>query len=45
MLHTDEPGGDQEQTAFYFAGVITYKDEPLPDVKVSVERAGFSAKT
>ncbi|HYJ51321.1 MAG TPA: branched-chain amino acid ABC transporter permease [Microbacterium sp.] len=41
----DEPGGDQEQTAFYFAGVITYKDEPLPDIKVSVERAGFSADT
>ena len=41
----DEPGGDQEQTAFYFAGVITYKDQPVPDVKVSVERAGFSADT
>ena len=41
----DEPGGDQEQTAFYFAGVITYKDEPLPDVKVSVEGAGFEAET
>ncbi len=41
----DEPGGDQEQTSFYFAGVITYKDEPVPDVRVTVEGNGFEAET
>ncbi|MCR2764159.1 branched-chain amino acid ABC transporter permease [Microbacterium sp. zg.B48] len=41
----DEPGGDQEQTSFYFAGTITNKDEPLADVRVSVEGNGFDAET
>ncbi|GAA1983042.1 branched-chain amino acid ABC transporter permease [Microbacterium pumilum] len=41
----DEPGADQEQTAFYFAGVITYKDEPVPDVRVTVQGNGFEAET
>jgi branched-chain amino acid transport system permease protein len=41
----DEPGGDQEKTSFYFAGTITNKDEPLPDVRVSVEGNGFEAET
>ncbi|WP_249353799.1 branched-chain amino acid ABC transporter permease [Microbacterium sp. 2FI] len=41
----DEPGGDQEPTGFYFAGVITYQDEPLPDIQVTVEGNGFEAET
>ena len=30
--HAPTPGGDQEETDFYFAGVITFDDEPLQDV-------------
>lgn len=41
----DVPGGDQEKTAFYFAGVITFDDEPVPDVVVAVEGGGFEATT
>ena len=41
----DTPGGDQEKTDFYFAGVITFDDEPVPDVTVSVEGGGFEAET
>lgn len=41
----DTPGGDQEQTDFYFAGVITLDDEPVTDVVVSVEGGGFEAET
>ena len=32
----DEPGGDQEATDFYFGGIITFEDEPVPDVTVTV---------
>jgi neutral amino acid transport system permease protein len=39
------PGDDQEKTDFYFAGVITYKEKPVPDVTVSVEGGGFKAET
>lgn len=41
----DTPGGDQEQTDFYFGGVITFDGEPVPDVVVSVEGGGFEAET
>ncbi|KJQ55042.1 High-affinity branched-chain amino acid transport system permease protein LivH [Microbacterium sp. SA39] len=41
----DTPGGDQEQTDFYFAGVITLDGEPVPDVTVAVEGGGFDAET
>ncbi|WP_179435337.1 ABC transporter permease subunit [Microbacterium pseudoresistens] len=41
----DTPGGDQEQTDFYFAGVITFEGEPVPDVTMSVDGGGFDAKT
>ena len=39
------PGDDQEKTDFYFAGVITFEDKPVPDVTVSVEGGGFKAET
>lgn len=41
----DTPGGDQEKTSFYFGGVITNADEPVPDVTVSIEGGGFEAET
>lgn len=41
----DAPGADQEQTDFYFSGIITFDDEPVPDVGMSIEGGGFSAKT
>ncbi|MDY0910420.1 branched-chain amino acid ABC transporter permease [Microbacterium sp. CFBP9034] len=41
----DTPGGDQEATPFYFGGVITFDDEPVPDVVVTVEGGGFEAET
>lgn len=41
----DTPGGDQEATDYYFAGVIRFDDEPVPDVTVSVEGGGFEAET
>ena len=41
----DTPGGDQEATDFYFGGVITFEDEPVPDVTVTVEGDGFEAET
>ena len=39
------PGDDQEETDFYFAGVITFEDEPVEGVTVSVEGGGFEAET
>ncbi len=39
------PGDDQEKTPFYFAGGITYKDKPIPDVVVAVEGGGYKAST
>ncbi|KAA9084061.1 branched-chain amino acid ABC transporter permease [Microbacterium radiodurans] len=41
----DQPGGDQEKTDFYFAGVITFDGAPVPDAGVSVEGNGFDAET
>jgi len=41
----DTPGGDQEKTDFYFAGVITSHDQPVPDVLMSIEGGGFKAET
>ena len=41
----DTPGGDQEQTAFYFGGVITFDGDPVPDVVMTVEGGGFDAET
>jgi len=41
----DTPGGDQEETDFYFGGVITFEDEPVPDATVTVSGGGFDAET
>ena len=41
----DTPGGDQEQTDFYFGGVIKYDDEPVEGVTMSIEGGGFKAET
>ncbi|MGF3055941.1 ABC transporter permease subunit [Microbacterium sp. YY-01] len=38
-------GDDQDKTDFYFAGVITFDDEPVPDVTVGVDGNGFRAET
>ena len=41
----DTPGGDQEETDFYFGGVITFDDEPVPGVTMSITGGGFEAST
>lgn len=41
----DTPGGDQEKTPYYFGGVITNAEQPVPDVTVSVNGNGFDAET
>ncbi|ALJ19126.1 branched-chain amino acid ABC transporter permease [Microbacterium sp. No. 7] len=41
----DTPGGDQEKTSFYFAGVIKFGNEPVPGVNMSIEGNGFDATT
>ncbi|MCM3779618.1 branched-chain amino acid ABC transporter permease [Microbacterium hydrocarbonoxydans] len=41
----DTPGADQEETDFYFAGVIQFDGAPVPDVTISVEGGGFDAET
>ena len=41
----DTPGGDQEQTDFYFGGVIKYDDQPVEGVTMSIEGNGFKADT
>lgn len=41
----DETDDGQEITDFYFAGVITFDDEPVPDVTVKVDGNGFNAET
>ena len=43
--HAAAPGDDQDETDFYFAGVITFEDEPVEGVTVSVEGGGFEADT
>lgn len=42
--HAETDDG-QEVTDFYFAGVITFDDEPVPDVTVTIEGNGFDAQT
>lgn len=39
------PGDDQEKTDFYFAGVITFEDEAVPDVTMTIKGGGFDAET
>jgi neutral amino acid transport system permease protein len=41
----DTPGGDQEKTSFYFAGVIKNSNEPVPGVSMAIEGNGFEAST
>ncbi|WP_243230558.1 branched-chain amino acid ABC transporter permease [Microbacterium sp. CIAB417] len=41
----DETDDGQEVTDFYLAGVITFDDEPVADVTMSVEGGGFEAET
>ena len=41
----DETDDGQEITDFYFAGVITFDDEPVADVTVAVDGNGFNAET
>jgi len=41
----DDQGGEQEVTDFYFAGIITFDDVPVPDVTVTIEGNGFDAET
>ena len=41
----DTPGADQEETDFYFGGIITFDDQPVPDVTVAIEGNGFDAET
>ncbi|KQZ86031.1 branched-chain amino acid ABC transporter permease [Microbacterium sp. Root166] len=41
----DTPGGDQEQTGFYFGGVITFDGEPVEGVTMTIEGNGFEAET
>jgi branched-chain amino acid transport system permease protein len=41
----DEPGGDQEPTDFYFGGIITFDDEPVEEVRITIEGGGFEAET
>lgn len=38
-------GDDQEKTPYYFAGNITFNDEPIADVVIGVEGNGFEATT
>lgn len=43
---TDDGGGDeQEVTDYFFAGVIKFDDEPIPDVRVAIEGGGFESET
>lgn len=41
----DETDDGQEITDFYFAGVITFAGDPVPEVTVSIEGGGFDAET
>ncbi|MFE5410072.1 branched-chain amino acid ABC transporter permease [Microbacterium sp. NPDC056569] len=41
----DTPGGDQEQTDFYFGGIVTNEGEPVEGVTMSIEGNGFDAET
>lgn len=39
------PGGDQETTPYYFAGVITFGGEPVAGVTMTIDGHGFEAET
>lgn len=39
------PGDDQEQTPYYFGGVVTFDGDPVPGVTMSIEGNGFKAET
>lgn len=41
----DTPGSDQEKTDFYFGGVITFEDQPVSGVTMSISGSGFEAET
>ncbi|WP_420488612.1 ABC transporter permease subunit [Microbacterium atlanticum] len=41
----DTPGADQEQTDYYFGGVVTFEGEPVEGVTMSIEGGGFEAET
>ena len=41
----DETDDGQEITDFYFAGVITFDDDPVSDVTVKIDGNGFNAET
>lgn len=41
----DTPGGDQESTPYYFAGLISFDGEPVADVTMTIEGNGFEAST
>lgn len=41
----DETDDGQEITDYYFAGVITFDDEPVADVTVKIDGNGFDATT
>lgn len=41
----DTTDDGQEITQFYFGGRITYQDQPIPDVVLSVKGSGFEGKT
>ena len=41
----DTPGGDQEETDYYFGGIITFEGDPVPDATVTVSGGGFDAET
>ena len=41
----DTPGADQEQTDYYFGGVVTFEGEPVEGVTMSIEGGGFDAET
>ncbi|MGM7671032.1 ABC transporter permease subunit [Microbacterium sp. A93] len=42
---SDEGADEQEVTDYFFAGVIRFNTDPLPDVAVSIEGNGFEAAT
>jgi len=41
----DTPGGDQEATSYYFAGLISFAGDPVTDVTMTIEGNGFEAST
>lgn len=41
----DTPGGDQEATPYYFAGLISFDGVPVEDVTMTIEGNGFEEST